>query len=171
MDIQGLQCSTIDDVENSKLQLLISSIYGNENTVGVVPIKINPSGRPTERGFALTHEYGIFSGKSDASTISKVPRSEEQMSRYNQKDTKGVFEWRNLRREGSNSDRENGERQFYPIYGDLEKGTIRVPKIYWMEDKRQWFLCQDEKIQSNEVEIFPVNDAGREKIGVGVKKM
>lgn len=32
-----------------------------------------------------------------------------------------------------------------------------------MEDKRQWFLCQDEKIQSNEVEIFPVNDAGREK--------
>lgn len=163
LDIQGLQCSTIDDVENSKLQLLISSIYGNENTVGVVPIKINPSGRPTERGFALTHEYGIFSGKSDASTISKVPRSEEQMSRYNQKDTKGVFEWRNLRREGSNSDRENGERQFYPIYGDLEKGTIRVPKIYWMEDKRQWFLCQDEKIQSNEVEIFPVNDAGREK--------
>ena len=163
LTVQGIQCSTIDDVENSKLNLLISSIYGGDNIVGVVPIKINPSGRPTERGFALTHEYGIFSGKSNVSAISKIPRSDEQMSRYNQKDSKGVFEWRNLRREGSNSDRENGERQFYPIYGNLETGTIRVPKIYWNEEKRQWFLCEGENIKNNEVEIYPINDGGREK--------
>ena len=159
----GLQCTTIDDVENSKLQLLISSIYGNENIVGIVPIKINPSGRPTERGFALTHEYGIFSGKSNAATIAKVPRSDTQMARYNQEDSIGVFEWRNLRREGSNSDRENGERQYYPIYGDLSTGTIRVPKIYWKEENRQWYLCEGEHILNNEVEIYPINDDGREK--------
>lgn len=159
----GLQCTTIDDVENSKLQLLISSIYGSENIVGIVPIKINPSGRPTERGFALTHEYGIFSGKSNAATIAKVPRSDTQMARYNQEDSKGVFEWRNLRREGSNSDRENGERQYYPIYGDLSTGTIRVPKIYWQEETRQWYLCEGEHILNNEVEIYPINDDGREK--------
>ena len=159
----GLQCTTIDDVENSKLQLLISSIYGSENIVGIVPIKINPSGRPTERGFALTHEYGIFSGKSNAATISKVPRSDTQIARYNQEDAIGVFEWRNLRREGSNSDRENGERQYYPIYGDLSTGTIRVPKIYWQEETRQWYLCEGEHILNNEVEIYPINDDGREK--------
>ena len=159
----GLQCTTIDDVENSKLQLLISSIYGSENIVGIVPIKINPSGRPTERGFALTHEYGIFSGKSNAATIAKVPRSDTQMARYNQEDAIGVFEWRNLRREGSNSDRENGERQYYPIYGDLSTGTIRVPKIYWQEETRQWYLCEGEHILNNEVEIYPINDDGREK--------
>ena len=159
----GIQCTTIDDVENSKIQMLISNVFGNDNIVGVVPIKINPSGRPTERGFALTHEYGIFSGKSDAATIAKVPRSDEQMARYNQEDAVGVFEWRNLRREGSNSDRENGERQFYPIYGDLNTGTIRVPKIYWKEEARLWNLCEGECIKDNEVEIYPVNDDGREK--------
>ena len=159
----GLQCTTIDDVENSKLHLLLSSVFGTDNMVGTVPIKINPSGRPTERGFALTHEYGIFTGKSNNSSISKVPRTSEQMSRYNQKDSNGVFEWRNLRREGSNSDRENGERQYYPIYGDLDKGTIRVPKIYWIEEKRQWYLSEGEALKPNEVVIYPINDGGREK--------
>lgn len=159
----GIQCTTIDDVENSKIQMLISNVFGTDNIVGIVPIKINPSGRPTERGFALTHEYGIFSGKSDAATIAKVPRSDEQMARYNQEDAIGVFEWRNLRREGSNSDRENGERQFYPIYGDLNTGKIRVPNIYWKEETRLWNLCEGECIKDNEVEIFPVNDDGREK--------
>lgn len=157
----GIQCSTIDDVENSKFQVLIEDIFGKNNMVGIVPIKINPSGRPTERGFALTHEYAIFSAKTDSAGISKVPRTSEQMSRYDQKDKRGVFEYRNLRREGSNSDRENGQRQYYPIYGNLSTQQIRVPKMEWIEDKREWTVLESE--YDNEVVIFPVNDAGREK--------
>ncbi len=157
----GIQCTTIDDVENAKLQVLIGEIFGQENIVGVVPIKINPSGRPTERGFALTHEYAIFSAKTNNAAINKIPRTTDQLSRFDQEDNLGIFEFRNLRREGSNSDRENGQRQFYPIYGNLSTQTIRVPQISWIEEKREWRVL--EKPNENEVSIYPVNDQGREK--------
>ena len=157
----GVQCTTIDDTEQAKLQILINNLFKDENHIGTVPIKINPSGRPRERSFALTHEYAIFAGKTQESSISKVPRSDTQMARYNQKDEEGPFEWRNLRREGSNSDRENGQRQYYPIFGILETQTIRIPKMVWIEEKREWIL--QEVPLDNEVIIFPNNDDGREK--------
>lgn len=157
----GVQCTAIDDTEQSKLQLLINDIFFEDNYIGTVPIKINPSGRPRERSFALTHEYAIFSAKTPSASISKVSRSNEQMARYNQQDDKGIFEWRNLRREGSNSDRENGQRQYYPIFGVLDTQEIRVPKMEWIEQQREWILL--EQPFSNEVVIYPINDDGREK--------
>lgn len=141
----GIQCTTIDDTEQARLQLLLNDIFGENNYIGTVPIKINPSGRPRERSFALTHEYAIFAGKSATSAIYKLPRSSEQMARYNQQDEKGVFEWRNLRREGSNSNRENGQRQYYPIFATVEDGSIRIPKMHWVESQREWILRGTER--------------------------
>ena len=159
--LSGIQCTTIDDTEQARLQLLINDIFGENNYIGTVPIKINPSGRPRERSFALTHEYAIFAGKSSVSAIYKLPRSSEQMARYNQQDENGVFEWRNLRREGSNSNRENGQRQYYPIFAIVENGTIRIPTMHWVESQREWIL--DEKPLPNEEVIYPNNAEGREK--------
>ena len=157
----GIQCCTIDDEEFKPLSLLIENLFGKRNMAGIVPIKINPSGRPTEKGFALAHEYAIFSGNSDSSYISKIPRTPEQLKRFKEKDNSGIFEYRNLRREGSNSDRVDGQRQYFPIFAELSSGTIRVPKMHWVESSREWIL--DEKTDSNEVIIYPITDQGREK--------
>ena len=157
----GNTCVTIDDVEINELLFLMKMTFGVDNIEGIVPIRINPSGRPTERGFALTHEYGIFIGNSEASSISKIPRTEIQLRRFSELDEDGRFEWRNLRREGSNSDRVNGERQYYPIYANIETGNIRVPSMQWEEDFRSWAVNDSKK--SEEVEIFPINDDGQEK--------
>jgi adenine-specific DNA-methyltransferase len=161
LNLDGNICVTIDDVEFNGLMSLLKEIFGDENFEGIVPIRINPSGRPTERGFALTHEYGIFFGKSSVSAISKIPRTEAQLSRFTEEDYKGRFEWRNLRREGSNSDRADGERQYYPIYGNLLTGNVRVPDMQWQENERKWLIT--DSIGGEEVEIYPVNDDGREK--------
>lgn len=161
MSNDSTQCTTIDDAEFNKLNLLISEIFGEDNITGIVPIKINPSGRPTERGFALTHEYAIFSGKTEKASISKVPRSDEQLKRFKEKDDTGIFEYRNLRREGSNSDRVDGQRQYYPIFANLETGQIRVPKMEWIESDREWITNETPYI--NEVSIYPITDSGREK--------
>jgi adenine-specific DNA-methyltransferase len=126
-----------------------------------VPIKINPSGRPTERGFALTHEYAIFSAKTNKASINKIPRTDDQLSRFDQIDEISIFEYRNLRREGSNSDRVDGQRQYYPIFGNLDSNTIRVPKMEWIESNREWIIQEAEF--PNEVVIYPVNDEGKEK--------
>jgi adenine-specific DNA-methyltransferase len=157
----GNLCVTIDDVEVNELLFLLKMIFGVENIEGIVPIRINPSGRPTERGFALTHEYALFFGNSDASSIAKIPRTEAQLTRFSESDEIGRFEWRNLRREGSNSDRADGERQFFPIYVDLNLGTIRVPEMRWEEDRRSW--VEEDAPKANESIIFPVNDQGKEK--------
>lgn len=161
LDSQGNICTTIDDVEFDDLYKLMELIFGTENMEGIVPIRINPSGRPTERGFALTHEYGVFFGKTEKSAIYKIPRTEEQLRRFNENDNDGRFEWRNLRREGSNSDRADGERQFYAIFANLVAGTVRIPIMEWSELDRAWIL--KEEPQNGEVAIYPINDDGIEK--------
>ena len=161
MQADALQCATIDDVEFKELQMVIEELFDRDNVTGIVPIKINPSGRPTERGFALTHEYGIFSGKSEKASISKVARSSEQLKRFKEEDSTSIFEFRNLRREGSNSDRVDGQRQYYPIYADLGTGKIRVPEMHWIETDREWII--DEKESENETVVWPITEENREK--------
>jgi adenine-specific DNA-methyltransferase len=157
----GIICVTIDDVEFKGLSYLLEGRFGEHNIAGYVPIRINPSGRPTEKGFALTHEYAIFATKSDTSSIYKIPRTPEQLKRFSEEDSDGKFEFRNLRREGSNSNREDGQRQFYPIYGNLASQTIRVPEMEWVESKREWLNFSP--LEEGEVVIWPVNGDGREK--------
>lgn len=157
----GNICVTIDDVEFNGLLYSLKSIFGDENIEGIVPIRINPSGRPTEKGFALTHEYAVFFGKTKESMISKIPRTEAQLTRFSESDELSRFEWRNLRREGSNSDRNDGERQYYPIFANIDTGKIRVPEMEWDEKSRTWLIL--ESVDNNEVQIYPINDDGIEK--------
>ena len=161
LNSQSIVCVTIDDVEFKNLHHLIEFNYGRSNILGVVPIRINPSGRPTEKGFALTHEYAIFVAKTKEATIYKMPREEEQLKRYSENDADGPFEWRNLRREGSNSDRVDGQRQYYPIYCDIALGSIRVPEMEWNEPMREWIIT--ENLKNNETVVWPINDNGQEK--------
>lgn len=131
-------CITIDDVELNNLCLITDDLFSNKCQLGIVPIRINPSGRPSETGFALTHEYALFYKNTDKGKISRIPRTPEQLARFKEIDERGRFEFRNLRREGSNSDRKDGERQFYPIFANLKFGTIRIAKMIWVEEKRSW---------------------------------
>lgn len=157
----GVQCTTIDDAQAVELSMLLKNIFRDGVNAGIIPILINPSGRPVEKGFALCHEYGLFFKKTSNATISKIPRSEKQLARFNEKDEAGIFEYRNLRREGSNSDRKDGERQFFAIYGDVNSGKIRIPKSEWIESKREWNILEEPL--SNETVIYPINDDGIEK--------
>ncbi|SUU04063.1 site-specific DNA-methyltransferase [Acinetobacter haemolyticus] len=154
-------CITIDDVELNNLCLITDDLFSNKCQLGIVPIRINPSGRPSETGFALTHEYALFYKNTDKGKISRIPRTPEQLARFKEIDERGRFEFRNLRREGSNSDRKDGERQFYPIFANLKFGTIRIAKMIWVEEKRSWDLLED--ASPNEIIIYPTNDEGREK--------
>lgn len=54
----GIQCTTIDDVEQNVLSLLLTNIFGE--TPGTVTIRIKPSGRPIPNGFAISHEYALL---------------------------------------------------------------------------------------------------------------
>ena len=133
---RGVMCATIDDSQQKELHFLISNVFGEDSIAGTVAIRVNPSGRPTQTGFALAHEYAIFARNSEAATIRKLARTEDQQRRYDESDENGAFEWRNLRREGSNSDRGRRKRLYYPIY--VAGATTRVPELRWDDTKEEW---------------------------------
>ena len=88
-----------------------------------------------------------------------MPPTDAQLARFNQIDEKGSFEWRNLRREGSNSDRNDRRFLFYPIY--VTENSVRIPKLSWNEEQEEWNSI--EKPLPEESIVFPINDEGIEK--------
>ncbi|MDP2823460.1 MAG: site-specific DNA-methyltransferase [Sulfuritalea sp.] len=155
----GIACATIDDFQQRELHELMDQIFGAPNRIGTVTIRANPSGRPTKTGFSVAHEYGLFYRNGTAGGLDKLERSETQLERYREIDNIGIFEWRNFRREGSNSDRTARRKLYYPII--VKPDFLRIPKLRWNEAQEEWELL--EKPKAGETVIFPTDEDGNEK--------
>ncbi len=155
---KGVLVAAIDDQQYRELNFLLSEIFG-ELMLGTILVRSNPSGRPTQTGYSVSHEYLIYSGKSSDSSIGRLPPSESQMSRFSETDEEGPFEWRNLRREGSNSDRSARRHLYYPIF--IGSQVARVPRMTWEPSKEEWIV--EEEPRPGETVIFPNNEDGVEK--------
>ncbi|SFE64017.1 adenine-specific DNA-methyltransferase [Sulfitobacter brevis] len=149
LNSEGVLLAAIDDAQYRELSILIDNLF--EKSLGSFSIRSNPSGRPTKTGYSVSHEYMIAAGTSDKSNIGRLPPTDAQRARFNQLDDDGPFEWRNLRREGSNSDRSARSRLYYPIY--LAGDTIRVPEMEWVEDEDQWRIL--ESLKQGELSVWP----------------
>ena len=154
----GLQCTTIDDVEESKLKLLLASVFGEQPYS--VSIRIKPSGRPIPKGFAISHEYALFNKNGSETSIARLEHSDEQMARYREADEKGAFMWELLRKAGSNSFRENRPTMYFPIYLNSETGKMRVPEMEYDDDGETYDIL--EKPGQHEVAVYPLKDNGDE---------
>jgi len=96
----GVLVAAIDDEQQRELNFLLENNFSG-GLLGTFCVRSNPSGRPTKAGYSVSHEYLLFAGNTFESSISRMPPTDDQMARFNQTDEDGVFEWRNLRREGS----------------------------------------------------------------------
>ena len=150
----GIQCTTIDDVEGSRLRILLESIF-NESPM-VVGIRIKPSGRPIPNGFAISHEYAYFSRKEVSTAINRLQHSDDQNNRYRESDEKGVFFWELLRKAGSNSFRQNRPTMYYPIWLNTDSGKMRIPAMEY-DEVSQEYITKDVLLE-NEIEIYPIKD-------------
>ena len=153
---EGIQCTTIDDVEQTKLGLLLEDVF--EEQPEVVAIRIKPSGRPIPNGFAISHEYALFSKKQESVAISRLSRSDEQLARYRERDEKGPFFWEMLRKAGSNSHRDNRPTMFYPIYWNKAQGSFRLPNMEYSEERKAYIV--DEEPSQEETVVYPIKDDG-----------
>lgn len=158
MATDGVLIAAIDDEQQRELSFLLSATFDNR-LLGTICVRANPSGRPTKSGYSVSHEYMLFAGRGTQSVIGRTPPSASQRARFSQRDGEGPFEWRNLRREGSNSDRRARPALYYPIY--VRGNALRVPKMGWDEDDRQWNV--HEPTASDEIAVWPINDDGKEK--------
>lgn len=158
----GIIVATIDDYEYAQLRLIMDEVFREENYLATVVIKNNPSGRSTVRGFSINHEYALFYSKSEHSTLGRLSHSDEQKSRYSEKDNVGYFEWENFRKNGTDSDRKDRPKQFFPIYIDKTSEHLRIPDLEWDDDTRQYRF--DESLQNDEVVLWPLSPEGTEKV-------
>ena len=154
----GIQCTTIDDVEQSKLNILLEDVF--DARPEVVAIRIKPSGRPIPNGFAISHEYGLFSKSNENVAIKRLSRDERLLARYRERDDKGPFFWEMLRKAGSNSHRENRPTMFYPLFWNEIDNKLRLPAMTYREDTQVYEL--QENPNSNETIVYPMKDDGSE---------
>ncbi len=157
----GIIIVTIDDYEYATLKLLMDEIFSLDNYLGTIVIRNNPSGRSTVRGLSVNHEYALLYAISDKARLGRMEHNSTQKSRYNEKDEVGYFEWENFRKNGTDSDRPDRPKQFYPIALDESKMKLRVPDCIWDEDKKEYVITED---VSGEIVLWPVAANGTEKV-------
>ena len=159
LEQDGMLVSAIDDEQHKELNHILAAVY-DHGILGTILVRVNPSGRPTQSGYSVAHEYLLFAGRGEQSVISRMPPTTEQMARFSQRRIdKGRFEWRNLRREGSNSDRSARPHLYYPIY--IGDETIRVPGMHWNTEAEEWIV--EDAPRSDEVTTFPDNESDVQK--------
>lgn len=153
----GIICVTIDDYEMPRLTMLMEEIFGEENHLGTIVIRINPSGRSTVQGVSITHEYGLFFGKSENAHVGRLPRNEKQTQRYDVFDDTSAYEWVNFRKHGGM--RKESPSMYYPIY--ITEHSIRIPTLNWSEELKEWLPLEDPL--DNEVVVFPIDENGQDR--------
>lgn len=150
----GLSCVTIDDFQLHELYYILQQIYGENNIKGTVAIKNNPSGRSTESGFSIAHEYGIFCSVDEKTKIGRLERTQEQNDRYGEQDEEGKYEWVNFRKHGGW--KEDAPTMYYPIY--ITESTIRIPKMRWVDSIGEYEILEPNN--EDEMVLYPVDEEG-----------
>ncbi len=154
----GVQCTTIDDVEHCKLNLLLSSNFNS--TPETVAIRIKPSGRPIPNGFAISHEYALFSKANDDIAIQRLSHNTEQSARYRERDDNGSFFWEMFRKAGSNSFRENRPTMYYPFFLNETTKKLRMPDLKFNNTTQRYDILED--LNAGEIAVWPTKDDGGE---------
>lgn len=157
----GIIVVTIDDYEIATLRLLMNEIYGFENYLGTAVIRNNPSGRSTVKGFSVNHEYALFYSVTKDAKLGRLPHSDDQIKRYKEKDDTGYFEWENFRKNGTDSNRKDRPKQFYPLIYNSKTQKLRVPDIKWNSENSSYDVLDE--ISGDEIIVLPVNN-GVEKV-------
>lgn len=150
----GIIVVTIDDYEIENVLLLMNEIFGESSHLGTIVIKNNPQGRSNTSGFQVSHEYALFYGKRE-SRIGRLPRTESQLGRYNEKDSVGPFEWRNFRAQYS----QESASMVYPIYIKRDGTDFRVPVMEWDPITQDYRIM--EEASSDEIISWPIDNDGR----------
>lgn len=160
----GIFCATIDDYEYTNLQIILSVILGEENNLATVIIRNNPSGRSTVNGFSVNHEYALFYSKSNSYSLGRLPHTDEQLARYDQKDNfeDKAYEWENFRKSSAGSNRLDRPKQFYPIILNKKTENLKIPELTWSDETNSWEYKVD--LLEDETMLLPINKSGVEKV-------
>ena len=153
----GIICLTIDDSEIENVTAIMNEVFGAVNHLATIVVKNNPSGRSTTKGVSISHEYALFYGADEDTTLGRLPRNDAQIARYKEKDEIGAFEWVNFRKHGGY--KEDAPSMYYPIYVKKDCSSFRIPKLEWNDVQKDYKVL--ELPESDEIITLPIDEQGR----------
>lgn len=154
----GIIIVTIDDYEFHNVRHIMNEIYGEEQYIGNIVIKNNPSGRSTVSGLSVCHEYALLYGKGSNTKLSRLARNEKQIARFNEEDEIGPFEWRNFLKSGY---KEQFPKMYYPIFIKKDGSAFRIPELLWNSSIQEYEIL-DELID-DEFISYPIDSKGNHR--------
>lgn len=153
----GVICLTIDDSEIENVTAIMNELFGEVNHLATIVVKNNPSGRSTTKGASIAHEYALFYGANEDTTLGRLPRNDEQIARYKENDEIGAFEWVNFRKHGGY--KEDAPSMFYPIYVKEDCSSFRIPALEWDENQKEYSVLEQPGL--DEIVSLPIDEQGR----------
>ncbi len=143
----GIIICAIDDYEGHNLRHILDEIFFEDNRLGTVVVIHNPGGRQDDKFIATSHEYMLIYAKNkELAKVKHLEISEQKMCEYIHEDEYGKYKFREFRRSGSNSRRQDRPRLWYPIYAHPE--TLQI----------------DIKSFEGAKELFPIDPLGIERV-------
>jgi len=114
----GLIFCSLDDNECARAKLAVDRVLGSGSFVSDIAVVNNLKGRQDKAHIATAHEHLLMYRMPDGQSYG-LPLSEERLSQFDQRDSKGdAYELRDLRRRGGGDRREDRPNMFYPIFWD-----------------------------------------------------
>ena len=165
----GVIFISIDDNEQANLKLLCDDIFGEENTIGILPTIMNLKGNNAEFGFSGTHEYTIvYSRKKEMAKFFEFDLDEEEESTWKEDETGYYKKGRGLLADGEGKYREDRTNMYFPIFYKNNKFELidnsSYKRIYNADSKHFDDDFIDELIKKYEKEgyisILPINKSG-----------
>ncbi|MGA2976115.1 MAG: DNA methyltransferase [Spirochaetia bacterium] len=162
MSNAGALAVAIDDAEYCRMHLALLDVFGEDNYLATVAIRAKPQGRAMAAGISQNHEYAVFYANSSETAVGRLPRDEDRLARYPERDENGIFAWSNLRGTGANSYRKDRPKLFYPIWIRAEGGCITIPSLEWRDSAGAWATLTPPP-EGYEV-VLPIDDDGTERV-------
>lgn len=144
----GVIFISIDDNEQANLKLLCDDAFGEENFICQIMPIVNPGGRDYNQ-VAVTHEYLLCYSKSLSTELNEISKEID----FKESDSKGGFEFRELRNRNPKFNSANRPNLFYPFY--VNPATAN-DKGYCCVSLNQY--------EGYTIPVYPFNSKGEESV-------
>lgn len=144
----GILVCAIDHNELFQIGMILDSLFGEDNRIGICAVVHKPEGRNQEKFFGTSHEYALYYAKNkNLAKFNKVILDDEMQQSFDKYDEHGAYKRKNFIRlaDGKYATREAKPNFWYPIYVNSELNKFSIVK------NDGWF------------EIFPVIKSGVER--------
>jgi adenine-specific DNA-methyltransferase len=143
----GVIFISIDDNEVDNLKKVCNEIFGEENFESSIIVQSNKRGQ-TYKNIAKTHEYILIYTKTSDAGIGEFEKSVESL---HFEDSKGKFDWWELRNRNPKFGKRNRPNLYFPIY----ISTVEL-------DESGYSKVSVKKQGTFTVEVFPKNSEGED---------